>query len=63
MDIEGSEDQVLESSGFAGVAPKIKAMIVEYHNGDWERLHALVTSLGFQSQREAVDTINFLYWR
>ena len=63
MDIEGAEDQVLESPGFTEVAPKIKAMVVEYHNGGWERLHALVTSLSFQSQRETVDTINFLYWR
>jgi FkbM family methyltransferase len=63
MDIEGAEDQVLESPGFAKVAPKIKAMIVEYHNGGWERLHELVTNMGFQSQREATDTVNFLYWR
>lgn len=63
MDIEGAEDQVIESPGFAEVAPKIKAMVVEYHNGGWERLHALVTGLGFQSQRESTDTINFLYWR
>ena len=63
MDIEGAEDQVLESPGFAEVAPKIKAMIVEYHNGGWERLHELVTNLGFLSSREATDTINFLYWR
>ena len=63
MDIEGAEDQVLESPGFAEVAPKIKAMIVEYHNGGWERLHELVTNMGFQSQREATDTVNFLYWR
>jgi FkbM family methyltransferase len=63
MDIEGAEDQVLESPEFAEVAPKIKAMVVEYHNGGWERLHALVTGLGFQSQREAVDTVNILYWR
>lgn len=63
MDIEGAEDQVLESAGFKEVAPKIKAMVVEYHNGGWERLHELVTSLGFQSQRESVNTVNFLYWR
>lgn len=63
MDIEGAEDQVLESPGFASVAPKIQAMVVEYHNGGWERLHEMVTNLGFQSQREATDTVNFLYWR
>lgn len=63
MDIEGAEDQVLESPGFAEVAPKIRAMVVEYHNGGWERLHELVTNLGFQSSREATDTINILYWR
>jgi len=63
MDIEGSEDQVIESPGFTEVAPKIKAMVIEYHNGGWERLHELVTNLGFQSRRESVDTINFLYWR
>lgn len=63
MDIEGAEDQVIESPDFAEVAPKIKAMIVEYHNGGWERLHERILGLGFQSQREATDTINFLYWR
>ena len=63
MDIEGAEDQVIESPEFKEVAPKIKAMVVEYHNGGWERLHAIITGLGFQSQRESTDTINFLYWR
>ena len=63
MDIEGAEDQVIESLGFGHVAPKIKAMVIEYHNGGWERLHTIVTNLGFQSSREATDTINFLYWR
>jgi FkbM family methyltransferase len=63
MDIEGAEDQVIESPEFAEIAPKIKAMIVEYHNGGWERLHDIITQLGFQSQREATPTVNFLYWR
>ena len=63
MDIEGAEDQVIESEGFKEVAPKIKAMIVEYHNGGWERLHDIITQLGFQSKREATPTVNFLYWR
>lgn len=61
MDIEGAEDQVIESPGFAEVAPKIQAMVVEYHNGGWERLHAIVEALGFKGIRESVDTINYLY--
>jgi len=63
MDIEGAEDQVLTSEEFKEYAPRIKAMMVEYHNGGWEAVHNQVVGYGFSASREPTQTINFIYRR
>jgi FkbM family methyltransferase len=63
MDIEGAESMVLSDPSFKEVAPKIKALMVEFHNGDHVSLVEYIKSLGFEARQESVDTVNYLFTR
>lgn len=51
FDPEGSEELILYSEGFKKVAPKIKAIICEFHHNDWPKLVEYLQSLGYQARR------------
>lgn len=63
MDVEGSEVPVIKSEEFKRVLPKIKAMVIEFHQNDWQQLVDYIVSFGFKTKREVVDTISIQFYR
>lgn len=51
FDVEGAEDLILRSEGFANVAPKIKRIMVEFHYPTWQELVKYMVSLGYTANR------------
>ena len=63
FDVENSEDLILRSEGFKKVAPKIKAIEVEFHNNQWMKLVEYMTSLGYSARRYECSAIVCLFTR
>jgi len=63
MDVEGADDLILRSAGFAKVSPKIKAIEVEFHHSDWPELVSYVCTLGFTAKRYDSSAIIVLFTR
>jgi FkbM family methyltransferase len=63
VDVEGADDLILRSEGFTKVAPKIKALEVEFHHDTWPSLVAYVVSLGFTATRLESNAIIVLFTR
>jgi len=63
FDVEGAEDLILRSEGFAKVAPKIKAIEVEFHNAQWMKLVEFMGTLGFSARRYDCSAIVVLFCR
>jgi FkbM family methyltransferase len=63
FDVEGAEDMILRSEGFLNVAPKIKAIEVEFHFPNWKELVQHLISLGYQARRYDCSAIVLLFFR
>lgn len=63
MDIENYEDVVLRSEGFLNVAPKIKSIMLEFHNPQWPKLVEHMMSLGFQARRYESSAVVILFFK
>lgn len=61
FDVEGAEDMILRSDGFKRVAPKIKAIEVEFHLPTWPNLVKWMMALGFQARRYESSAIVILF--
>lgn len=49
LDAENAEDMILRSGGFRKIAPKVKAIEVEFHNKQYESLIAHMMGLGYHA--------------
>lgn len=63
FDVEGAEDDILRSPGFAKVAEKIQAIEVEFHFPSWPSLVKYMESLGFKARRYEASGIIVLFFR
>jgi len=64
FDVEGAEDDILRSEGFAKVAKQIKAIEVEFHFPTWKNLvDYMVKELGFQARRYDSSAVIVLFFR
>ena len=63
FDVEGAEDVILRSEGFKKVAPKIKAIMVEFHFPTWTELVKHMIKLGFEARRYDSSAIIVLFTR
>ena len=63
MDIENYEDVVLRSDGFLKVVPKIKSIMLEFHNANWPKLVDHMIKLGFQARRYESSAIVVLFFK
>ena len=63
FDVEGAEDLILRSEGFKKIAPKIKAIEVEFHFPSWQGLVKYMMELGYQARRYASSAIIILFTR
>lgn len=63
FDVEGAEDMILRSESFAKVAPKIKAIEVEFHYKTWQSLVNYMISLGYQARRYDCSAIVVLFFK
>ena len=63
FDVEGAEDKILRSEGFIKIAPKIKAIEVEFHYPTWQLLVEHMLKLGFQARRYECSAIVVLFTR
>lgn len=63
FDVEGAEDLILRSEGFKKVAPKIKAIMVEFHFPTWPELVKHMIKLGFEARRYDSSAIIVLFTR
>jgi len=63
FDVEGAEELILTSEGFKKVADKIKAIEIEFHFPDWQKLVKHMISLGFEARRYESSAIIVLFTR
>lgn len=63
FDVENADDMILRSLGFLTVAPKIKAIEVEFHNNNWQLLVNHMIGLGYQARRYDCSAIVVLFTR
>lgn len=63
FDVEGAEDMILRSEGFINVAPKIKAIEVEFHYPTWPQLVEHMIKLGYTARRYESSAIVVLFTR
>jgi len=63
FDVEGAEDLILRSEGFKKVAPKIKAIEIEFHFPNWQNLVKYMISLGYEARRYESSAIIVLFTR
>jgi len=61
FDVENAEDMILRSEGFKKVAPKIKAIEVEFHNDGWKQLVEYMIGLGYKARRYDSSAIICLF--
>lgn len=63
FDPEGAEDMILRSEGFRKIAPKVKAIEVEFHFPTWQNLVQYMIDLGYQAKRYEASAIIVLFTR
>lgn len=63
FDVEGAEDMILRSEGFIKVAPKIKAIEVEFHYPTFPQLVEHMMSLGYKARRYNSSAVVILFTR
>jgi len=63
FDVEGAEDMILRSEGFAKVAPKIKRIMVEFHHPTWPKLVQHMSTLGYTANRYESSAVVVLFSR
>lgn len=63
FDTENAEDMILRSEGFRKVAPKIKSIMVAFHNPNWPQLADYLISLGYKARRYECQEILLLFTR
>lgn len=63
FDVEGAEDMILRSEGFIKVAPKIKAIEIEFHYPTWQQLVDHMIKLGYTARRYDSSAIIVLFSR
>lgn len=63
FDVEGAEDMILRSEGFLKVAPKIKAIEVEFHYPTFPSLVEHLMKLGYKERRYTCDAVVILFTR
>ena len=61
MDVEGAEDLILRSEGFKKVAPKIKAIEIEFHLQAWQETLKYMLEAGWQARRYESSAIIVLF--
>lgn len=63
FDVEGAEDLILRSNGFAKVASKIEAIEVEFHHPTWQELVKYMMGLGYKARQYESSAIIILFTR
>lgn len=63
LDVEGAEDDILRTESFKRVAPKIKAIEIEFHFPNWPNLVEYLQSLGYTARRYDCSAIVLLFTR
>lgn len=63
FDVEGAEDMILRSEGFLKVAPKIKAIEIEFHYPTFPQLVEHLMSLGYKARRFDSSAVVILFTR
>lgn len=63
FDVEGSEDMILRSEGFLKVAPKIKAIEIEFHYPTFPQLVEHLMNLGYKARRYDCSAVVILFTR
>ena len=63
FDVEGAEDLILRSEGFAKITNKIRAIMVEFHYPTWPELVNYMVSLGYEARRYDSSAIIVLFTR
>jgi len=61
MDVEGYEEPILMGESFAKVAPKIDAIMLEFHFPDFPKLIDHMIKLGFKARRYDSSAIIVLF--
>lgn len=61
FDVEGAEDMILRSGGFIKIAPKIKAIEIEFHYPTWMQLVEYMGTLGYSARRYECSAIVILF--
>ena len=63
FDVEGAEDMILRSEGFLKVAPKIKAIEIEFHYPTFPQLVEHLMKLGYKARRFDSSAVVILFTR
>lgn len=63
FDVEGAEDIILFSESFEKIAPKIKAIEIEFHHQDWSKHLPHMGQLGYIGRRYDSSAIVVLFTR
>lgn len=63
FDVEGAEDMILLGESFAKVAPRIKAIEVEFHFPTYTKIVEHMIKLGYQARRYDSSAIIILFTR
>ena len=63
FDVEGAEDMILRSEGFLKVAPKIKAIEIEFHYPTFPQLVEHLMKLGYKARRYDSSAVVILFFR
>lgn len=61
LDVEGAEEMILRSEGFKKVFKQIKAIMVEFHFPDWQKLAKYMMELGYQARQYESSAIVVLF--
>jgi len=63
FDVEGAEDDILFSPGFLSVAPKIKAIEIEFHKPTFPNVVQHLINLGYTARRYDCSAVVILFTR
>jgi len=63
FDVEGAEDDILFSPGFLSVAPKIKAIEIEFHKPTFPNIVKHLMNLGYTARRYDCSAVVILFTR
>lgn len=61
FDVEGAEESILCAPGFADIAPRIKAMMVEFHYPSFPKIVDHLIGLGYRARRYPSSAVIFLF--